>query len=86
MQPRLHLALGLWDSVDTVLKSCCSCCTGRCFQPPRSISPPTRLDEASDLYRWADEYLDAHVLDSMEDLFFDEAEQPEAAQGGGAPG
>ena len=56
------------------------------FQPPRSISPPTQLDEASDLYKWADEYLDAHVLDSMEDLFFDEAEQPEAAQGGGAPG
>jgi hypothetical protein len=26
------------------------------------------------------------VLDSMEDLFFDEAEQPEAVQGGGAPG
>ena len=56
------------------------------FQPPRSISPPTRLDEASDLYKWADEYLDAHVLDSMEDLFFDEAEQPEAVQGGRAPG
>ena len=57
------------------------------YQPPRSISPPPQLDEASDLYRWANEYLDANVLDSMEDLFFDEAELGELdAVGGGASG
>ena len=53
------------------------------YQPPRSISPPPQLDEASDLYRWANEYLDANVLDSMDDLFFDEAELD--AVGGGVP-
>ena len=53
------------------------------YQPPRSISPPPQLDEASDLYRWANEYLDANVLDSMDDLFFDEAELD--AVGGVAP-
>ena len=38
------------------------------FQPPRSATPPPRLDEASDLYRWADNYLDTNVLNSMRDL------------------
>ena len=77
----------------------CSLLAVPCLPPPHSQpralrhttvrhhrNRPVRRADAAQFYKWADEYLDAHVLDSMEDLFFDEAEQPEAAQGGGAPG